>query len=155
MNYYYINTDTEALTDSPHDEWISQGYAFTSGEGPADYKKYGVEVLGILAPSDICFMYASGYGIMAAGTVRECWDGCGYESETRKIYHSTSYTEYRIPVDWNPVVNNPITIQEIREIFGWQSPSWGWRRTLGDIDRGKGEHLLAEVMRRYRVGGVR
>ena len=91
---------------------------------------------------------------MAAGTVRECWDGCGYEAEARKIYRSTSYTEYRILVDWNPVVNNPITIQEIREILGWHPTGWGWRRTLGDIDRDKGEHLLAEVMRRYRAGSM-
>ena len=151
MNYYYINTDTEALNDSPHDEWISQGYAFTSGEGPADYQKYGVKVLGILVLSDICFMYASGYGIMAAGTVRECWDGCGYEGEDRKIYRSTSYTEYRISVDWYlKLTNNPIRIQEIRRIFGWNPRGWGWLSTLGPIRSDKASELLRLAQERSR-----
>ena len=149
MNYYYINTDTEALKYSPHEKWIVKGYAFTSGEGREGYQKYGVAVLGRLAQDDICFMYANRHGIVAAGRIRESWDGHPYEGKHRKIYRDTPYTEYRIPVDWDYiVVNNPITVPEIREVFDWDPCGWGWRKTLKDIERSKGEHLLAEVMRR-------
>ena len=146
MNYYYINTDTDALTDSPHDEWISQGCAFTSGVGAAGYKKYGVEVLGKLDPDDILFMYVNECGVVAAGTVRECWDGCGYESETRKIYRDPSITEYRIRVDWTEA-HPPIDREQLIEIVGW-TPRPTLQR-ITDIDAGRSLH--AEVMRRNRA----
>ena len=147
VNYYYINSDMKTLekNHSPHGEWVARRYAFTSG----DYEIHGEQALGKLTPKDICFMYVNRGGVVAAGRVRESWNGCSYEGNSRWIYQDTPYTEYRIPVDWDYiVVNNPITTQEIREIFDWQPLGWSWRRTLGDIEKDKGEHLLAEVMRR-------
>ena len=67
MNYYYINTDTDALDYSPHAQWIKHNRAFTSGYIPDDYKTYGEQVLGKLSPGDLLFMYVNECGVVAAG----------------------------------------------------------------------------------------
>ena len=87
MEYYYINTDWDALGYSPHDKWIELGHAFTSGDGSrCHYKKYGERVLGKLNSGDICLMYADGMGFVAAGKVCELWKGCAYKDEERWVY---------------------------------------------------------------------
>ena len=48
MNYYYINTDKKSLKCSLHAKWIEYKKAFTSGDPPDGYKKYGKQVLGKL-----------------------------------------------------------------------------------------------------------
>ena len=141
MNYYYINTDTDALGYSPHAKWIKYDRAFTSG----DYEEFGVKVLGILNPGDILFMYANRRGVVAAGQVTESWAGSSYKGTDRLVYQYTEYTEYRIRVDWYlPVVHNPIQPEDLREIVGWTPP-----RALQSItDANKAERLLKEILSR-------
>ena len=116
MKYYYINTDTDALGYSPHTKWIKYDLAFTSG----DYEEFGVKVLGILNPGDILFMYVNQRGVVAAGQVSESWDRCSYEGRDRLIYQNIECAEYRIDADWClPVVNNSISLDDLREIIGW------------------------------------
>lgn len=120
MNYYYINTDTDALRYSPHAKWIKHNRAFTSGYIPDDYKTYGEQVLGKLSPGDMLFMYVNGCGVVAAGWVCEFWDRCAYKDSDRLIYQDTPYTEYRIGVDWcRNIADNPMSPTDLREIIGW------------------------------------
>ena len=120
MNYYYINTDRDALGYSPHAKWIKYDRAFTSGEGLDGYYKHGERVLGTLSPGDILFMYVSRCGVVAAGWVAEFWDRCAYGGRNRLVYRDTEYTEYRIGVDWClKIVGNPVVPAELREIIGW------------------------------------
>ena len=141
MNYYYINTDTDALGYSPHAKWIKHNHAFTSG----DYEQYGVQVLGKLEPGDICFMYVTKRGVLAAGRVAESWAGSSFKGADRLVYQYTEYTEYRIRVDWYlPVVYNPIPPEDLREIIGWTPP-----RALQSItNTNKAERLLREIRNR-------
>ena len=142
MNYYYINTDTDALGYSPHAKWIKHDRAFTSG----DYEEFGAGVLGKLELDDILFMYANQHGVVAAGQVAEFWAGSSYEGTDRLIYQHTKYTEYRISVDWYlPVVHNPISLDDLREIFDWPSRGWQWQSTLGCISDDRAERLLREI----------
>ena len=150
MNYYYINTEATAFKGcSPHNQWIARRHAFTSG----DYEKYGVQKLGRLDRGDICFMYAKWIGIVASGQVCERWDGRSYEGEGRWIYNEcdAKYIEYRIGVDWHlQFVNNPIRIEEIRLVFRWLYPYWGWRRALDSIEEHEALELLSLVQERSR-----
>ena len=115
MNYYYINTDTDALGYSPHEAWIEHGHAFTSDEAGDD--TYGKKLLR-LEPDDILFMYVSGSGVVAVGNVSEHWDGIAYEGNDRLIHEE--YTESRIRVDWVlTFVDNPIRPAKLRDIVGW------------------------------------
>ena len=141
MNYYYINTDTDALTYSPHAKWIKYDRAFTSG----DYEEFCVQVLGKLEPGDILFMYANKRGVVAAGRVSESWTGSSYKGANRLVYQYTEYTEYRIPVDWYLlVVHNAMCPEDLREIVGWTPP-----RALQSItDTNKAERLLKEIRSR-------
>ena len=141
MNYYYINTDTDALGYSPHAKWIKHDRAFTSG----DYEEFGEGVLGKLELEDILFMYANQRGVVAAGQVAEFWTGSSYRGADRLVYQYTEYTEYRIRVDWYlPVVHNPIRPEDLREIIGWTPP-----RTLQSItNTSKAERLLKEIRSR-------
>ena len=142
MNYYSINTEAKAFKErSPHNQWIAHRHAFTSG----DREKYGVKVLGRLEPCDICFMYANRTGIVAVGRTCERWDCCSYKGKDRWIYEKCSedYIEYRIGVDWYlQCIKNPIRTDEVREVFGWKSLGWGWRRTLHSIGKDKACELL-------------
>ena len=95
MNYYYINTDIAVLGYSPHAKWIKHDRAFTSGDAPDDYYRYGGRVLGTLSPGDMLFMYVSRYGVVAAGWVCEFWDRYAYRGRNRLVYRDTEYTEYR------------------------------------------------------------
>ena len=120
MKYYYINTDKKTLDCSPHAKWIRYDRAFTSGNPPEGYEKYGAQVLGKLELGDILFMYVNKRGVVAAGQVSESWDRCSYEGSDRLIYQNIECAEYRIGVDWClPVVNNPISMDDLREIIGW------------------------------------
>ena len=152
MNYHYINTDTDALKYSPHTKWIKYNLAFTSGENPVGYQKYGEEALGKLERGDILFMYADTIGIVAAGRVCESWNGHSYEGTARRIYQHTKYTEYRIGVDWCfTIPDNPIATQEVRAIFGWRYPGWGWRgarQRIKDENTDKAKRLLGKIQRR-------
>ena len=141
MNYYYINTDTDALGYSPHTKWIQHDRAFTSG----DYKQYGVQVLGKLEPGDMLFMYVNGCGVVAAGWVCETWDRRAYESGDRLIYQDTAYTEYRIGVDWClNTIHKPMRLEDLRKIIGWIPV-----RTLQRItDTAKAEQLFEEIRNR-------
>ena len=154
MNHYSINTEAKAFKGhSPHDQWIAHRHAFTSG----DHEKYGVKVLGKLEPCDICFMYAKRTGIVAVGRVCEHWNGCCYKGEDRWIYRECSeeYTEYRIPVDWYlQFIAEPISTDEVRKVFGWESPGWGWQRTLHSIEEDQASELLKLAQERNRVGNV-
>ena len=120
MNYYYINTDTDALGHSPHAKWIKYDRAFTSGDTPDSYDKYGERVLGTLNPGDVLFMYVSGHGVVAAGWVCEFWDRCAYEGGDRLVYQDTKCTESRIGVDWClEAVGDPMQPADLRDIIGW------------------------------------
>ena len=49
MEYYYINTDWDALGYTPHDKWIELGHAFTSGDGSRrDYEEFGEKALFLI-----------------------------------------------------------------------------------------------------------
>ena len=149
MNYYHINTDTDALDYSPHAKWIKFDRAFTSGDAPDSYYKYGERALGILSPGDILFMYVNKLGVVAAGQVCEFWDGCAYTGSDRLIYYETAYTEYRIGVDWCfRVVANPIGTKELRKILDWHPRGWLWRSTFGRISPDKAERLLEAIRHR-------
>ena len=115
MNYYYINTDTDALGYSPHEAWIEHGHAFTSDEAGDD--RYG-KLLERLEPDDILFMYVTGSGVVTVGRVSEHWNGTAYEGNDRWIHKE--YTESRIRVDWFlTFVDNPIRPDQLRSIVGW------------------------------------
>lgn len=150
MSYYSINTEAKAFKGhSPHNQWIAHRHAFTSG----DREKYGVKVLGKLKPADICFMYANLTGIVAVGRVSECWDRFSYAGEDRWLYRECDENciEYRIGVDWYlQFINNPIRTDEVRDIFDWQSPGWGWRCTLHSIGEDEASELLALAQERNR-----
>ena len=151
MNYYCINTEAKVFNGrSPHDKWIEHCQAFTSG----DYNRYGVQTLGKLDPGDICFMYAKFIGIVAVGRVLEHWDRCSYEGAARRIYDrcDEEYIEYRIGVDWyRKLTNNPIRIEEIRSIFGWDPPRWDWLHALDPIrEKDKASELLRLAQERSR-----
>ena len=141
MNYYYINTDTDALGYSPHAKWIKHNHAFTSG----DYEQYGEQVLGTLNVGDMLFMYVKQCGVVAVGRVSESWDRCTYEGESQLIYQEIGCEEYRIGVDWcHKVVDNPISLDDLRTIIG-RTP----RRTLERIkDADAAERLLKEIQSR-------
>ena len=150
MNYYYINTEAKAFNGrSPHNQWLSRRHAFTSG----NYENYGVQALGTLEPGDICFMYVNEHGIVAVGRVCERWDRCSYGGAERWIYRECDeeYIEYRISVDWYlQFINNPIRTEEVREIFGWNPPGWGWRSTLASIREDKASELFRLAQERTR-----
>ena len=145
MNYYYINTDTDALGYSPHTKWLKYDRAFTSGEGRDGYYKYGERVLGTLNPGDMLFMYVSRCGVVAAGWVCEFWDRCAYRDGNRLVYRDTEYAEYRIGVDWClNVVGNPMRPADLRKIIGW-TPIPTLQR-IKDTD--KAERLFEEIRNR-------
>ena len=145
MNYYYINTDRDALNYSPHAKWIKHDRAFTSGYTSDDYERYGVRVLGKLEPGDMLFMYVSGCGVVAAGWVCEAWDRRAYMDRGRLIYQDTIYTEYRIGVDWClNVIDHPMRPDDLRKIIGWTPV-----RTLQRIaDTAKAEQLFEAIQNR-------
>ncbi len=145
MNYYYINTDTDALGYSPHAKWIKHNRAFTSGYIPEDYKTYGEQVLGKLSPGDLLFMYVNGCGVVAAGWVCEAWDRRAYRNADRLIYQDTPYTEYRIGVHWClNIAGNPIPPTDLRDIIGWTP-----LRTLQRIkDTDAADRLFEEIRNR-------
>ena len=156
MKYYYINTDSTELEDSPHGEWIEYDRAFTSGaprnhpDFQRDYEQYGEQHLGRLEQGDICFMYVNGYGVVAIGRVAACWDRDVYEGNDRLIYKDTDATEYRICVNWFlTLVNYPVSIEELRAIFNWPPHGWPWQSTLDAItDTDAAESLLDLAKRR-------
>lgn len=142
MRYYYINTDYDALTYSPHAKWIKYGHAFTSG----DYEKFGVQGLGKLSPGDILFMYVKEFGVVAAGKVKDSWQGSCFEGKDRLVYQYVGdLTEYRIPVDWFlPIVNNPIKLDDLRAIVGW-TPI---KVLQGFTDTEAADALVSEIKKR-------
>ena len=141
MDYYYINTDTDALEYSPHMKWIEHNHAFTSG----NYEKYGVKVLERLKRGDICFMYVKLCGVLAAGQVCEPWNGHAYTGGDRLIYQATPHAEYRIHVDWcYVVIDQPIGLNRLRDIIGWMPVSTLQRIT----DTNAAKELLKEIRNR-------
>lgn len=145
MNYYYINTDRDALGYSPHAKWIKHDRAFTSGDALDGYYKYGERILGKLSPGDMLFMYVSRCGVVAAGWVCEFWDRRAYWGSDRLVYRDTVYTEYRIGVDWClKVVGNPIRPAELKEIVGWTPVPTLQRIT----DTNAAERLFEEIRNR-------
>ena len=142
MNYYYINTEARYLECSPHETWIKDNLAFTSGS-----ETYGEE-LGKLEPNDICFMYVNKCGVVAVGTVLCHWDGIGYEGDQRIIY--STETEYQIPVDWCiRFVNNPISATALRDIFDWPPRGWAWQSALGPITNSEAAERLLNLAREH------
>ena len=114
MEYYYTNTEAKNLATKRSAIWLEEKGAFVSGT------EYG-EKLGRLNRGDICFMYESGSGVVAIGTVTKAWDG--QISYPPVVYATDQGPEYRINVDWFlPFPENPITPPMLREIIGWISP---------------------------------
>ena len=130
MKYYYINTDSKSLHNSPHDSWIEHNLAFTGGQ-----IHYGM-LLGKLRPGDVCFMFVNSKGVMAVGRVLEEWDKKVYDQPL--VYIEPKYDEYRIKVDWFIDLRDyPIRPNELRSIVGWMSS-----QALQSIDSLNGEKLL-------------
>ena len=153
MEYYYINTDWDALGYTPHDKWIEHHHAFTAGDGSLrDYETFGVRAIGRLTPGDICLMYANGKGFIAAGEVIQPWDRIPHEGADRLVYLDTPYTEYRISVAWDlTCVDNPINAMDV---LGWQPQGTLWcftttepqaQRIFEEIKRRATEHNPREV----------
>jgi hypothetical protein len=114
MAYYFINTDAKSLgSKSPHDKWMSHGYAFTGG--PIAYGKE----LGRLSPGDICLMYANRIGVVGIGKVMSTWDGITYLNPL--VYTGPHKDkEYRICVDsFRGLRDEPIRTDRLRLILGW------------------------------------
>ena len=135
-DYFYYNTDADALTGPPSPRFrllIDGGFASVGG----DRKKFG-EQLGQLSRDDILLMYENGIGVVAVGRVREKWDGV---SHTAPRYYNLAEMggltggefEYRIAVDWFLDFSDvPAEIDELRQRFGYKS---GAAVTRGTVDK--------------------
>lgn len=136
MDYYYINTDMKTIKVSPHDYWISNGYAYTSG-----LEKYGRK-LKVPARGDILFLYVNEVGVLAAGTVLEEWDGQTYSEPT--IYPDPKEKVYRIRVGWTiSTIKEPVNSLILRQLVGWTPSS-----TMQKIDPKPGARLLNYIASR-------
>ncbi|HOX37992.1 MAG TPA: HNH endonuclease [Candidatus Brocadiia bacterium] len=115
MNYFFYNADVDAdefkgksRTDFDRriNFLIEQGLAVTGGA-----IQFG-EQLGKLSPDDRILMYENKVGIVAAGKVREKWDGRACP-DTDPKYYDKQVDEYHIKVDWVKI-DSPINPQELR-----------------------------------------
>jgi hypothetical protein len=94
MNYYFINTNSDARKDvRTCDLWFEYSMAFSGG----DWKKFGLP-LQRLKPFDICLMYHNQVGIVGVGRVLEYWDKKPHT--TKVVYLTYNFNEYRICIDW-------------------------------------------------------
>lgn len=137
MNYYFYNTDVNALSERPRPRFpvlIKQGFAAVGG----DLRKYGQQ-LGQLSPDDILLMYENGVGIVGVGRVREHWDGVTHTDS--KYYTNSEMThldggafEYRICVEWFlDLSNSQIGLDELRQRFGYKHNTTVTRGTIDKI----------------------
>jgi hypothetical protein len=125
MDYFFYNTDADALSEQPRPRFhvlIDQGFAAVGG----DRQKFG-EQFRQLAPDDVLLTYENGVGVVAVGRVRERWDGV---SHTEPRYYKTAEMggltggphEYRIGVEWFLDLSlSPVSIKELRERLGYQT----------------------------------
>lgn len=123
MDYFFYNTDADALSEQPRPRYrtlIDGGFAAVGG----DRQQFG-EQLGELAPDDVLLMYENRIGVVATGRVRERWDGV---SHTVPKYYKTSEMgsltggafEYRIAVEWFLDLSAaPVGIEQLRQRFGY------------------------------------
>lgn len=123
MNYFFYNTDANALSEEPRPRFpvlIERGFAAVGG----DRQQFG-EQLGQLEPGDILLMYENGVGVVAIGQVRERWDGVSHT--TPQYYMPVEMDgltggpfEYRIAVEWFlDLSSSLIGIDQLRERFGY------------------------------------
>jgi hypothetical protein len=95
MNYYFINSDSEARYDvRTCDLWFYHSMAFSGN----NWEKFGLP-LRDLKPFDICLMYHNGSGIVGIGRVLEEWDGKRHSDKL--LYLTQDFPEYRISIDWH------------------------------------------------------
>jgi len=137
MDYFFYNTDADALSEHPRRRFpvlIEEGFAAVGG----DRQQFG-EQFGQLAPDDILLMYENGVGIVAVGRVRERWDGVAH---TIPRYYTTAEMsgltggpyEYRIAVEWFLDLSNaPIGINQLRERLGYKPRATVTRGTIDKI----------------------
>ena len=133
MDYFFYNTDANALSEQPRPRYrtlIDGGFAATGG----DRHKFG-EQLRELVPNDVLLMYENGVGVVAVGKVRERWDG---ESHAVPQYYKPSEMgdvtsgafEYRIAVEWSLDLSSmPVGVEYLRERFG-NTPRGAVRRIV-------------------------
>jgi predicted HNH restriction endonuclease len=112
MNYYFINTDSDARKDvRTCDLWFEYSMAFSGG----DLEKYGLP-LQRLKPFDICLMYHNRVGIVGVGRVLENWDNKPHTNKL--VYLAQPFNEYRISIDWYIDLRNDHEIDPQSE-FGY------------------------------------
>lgn len=117
-DYFFYNTDAKSMGGERRFSVLLQhGFAATSGP-----RSFG-EQLGQLSPGDTLLMYENGLGVVAIGTVLECWDGQSHATPVYYLrgvggFHDSGH-EYRIQVDWFlDLAKNPITVAEIKKHIG-------------------------------------
>lgn len=113
MGYHLLNTNIKRMRnrgrENPSQYWIMNRCACTTGPK----EPYGTIDLGGLAEGDTLFMYETGAGIIAAGTVTKSWDKQTYQEEG--IYADLDL--YKISVNWfADIRRNPIPASTIREL---------------------------------------
>jgi hypothetical protein len=110
MNYWRINTDSEARDDSSCDIWYRLNAAFAGDHEGTKRKHDGIFLK--FSPEDGVFMHQSRLGVVGYGIVQETWDRETYKGADRKFYVNEPY-EYRIAVKWLPEYDcrsNPLSI---------------------------------------------
>lgn len=123
MDYFFYNTDADAIKDSPKPRFgvlIDGGFAAVGG----DRTMYG-EQLSKLSPGDNLLMYENEVGFVAAGNVREAWDGITHD--VPKYYHPSEMEklaggahEYRIAVDWFLDRRDaPLDYKQLQKLIGY------------------------------------
>ena len=92
--YWYLNTNERGVpNDGRIAVWFNRGLGFTFGEefGPP---------LAKLNSGDFVFLYRSGAGIIAIGTVFEAWNHRTYQGKARILDYSNDIEEFQIRIDW-------------------------------------------------------
>lgn len=146
MDYFFYNTDSNAILDDPKPRFgvlIESKFAAVGG----DRQKFG-EQLGKLSLDDIILMYENRVGVVAVGRVLENWDkvthrdSLYYTQREMELFTSGAY-EYRIAVDWFiNLSNSPFRTQQLRELLGYTP-----RGTIKKIveQRAKVERLISKI----------
>lgn len=151
MDYYFYNTDARSIKGPPRPRFrvlIVRGFAAIGG----DRQRFGKQFLQ-LKVDDVLLMYEDNVGVVAAGRVRERWDG---KSHAERWYYKTAEMggltggtyEYRIKIAWFlDLSDNPITPGLLRQRLG--SPGFVPRGTVRKIAKYRPEiERMIEELRR-------
>jgi len=122
---FFVNSDTASYGGvSYHDEWFRQNVVVTSG-GPVFKTK-----LSRIPQGARVLVYVNGVGVVSVG---EIISNVITEVTNPDTINPLARIEYHRPVSWRlDLRNQPIRIQQLRALIGWNPPA-----TVQQIHKGK------------------